>query len=232
MWHRLDVRDSSAVEALLDAERPDVVVHTAYRQDDPEVTADGTAHVAAAAARAGAFLVHVSSDVVFSGEKSPYAEDAPREPVSAYGAAKARAEEAVEELAPGAALARTSLVLGPGSPMETRVLDLLQGRLDGELFTDDVRCPVHVSDLAAALLELAVDRRGGVWHLAGPDALSRLEIGGLVAAREGLDPAVLRPGSRRAAGIPGPLDLRLDCARSRARLSTRLRGAREFLLSS
>ena len=83
-----DVRDRVAVDALLDAHRPDAVVHTAYVQSDREVTANGAAHVAQAAARVGARFVLVSSDVVFGGRPVPYDESVPPDPVSAYGAAK------------------------------------------------------------------------------------------------------------------------------------------------
>jgi dTDP-4-dehydrorhamnose reductase len=88
---------------------------------------------------------------------------------------------------------------------------------------------VYVDDLAAALLELAAGPHAGVCHVAGTDAVSRYDLGLLIATRDGLDPAALRPGLRAATGPPGPLDVRLDSTRTQARLTTRLRGAREFL---
>jgi dTDP-4-dehydrorhamnose reductase len=226
----LDVRDRYAVWRLFEEEGPDVVVHTAYRQDSWAVTAVGAAHVALAAAACGARLVHVSSDVVFSGAAVTYTEDAEPDPVSPYGAAKAAAEVAVTAVLPDAVVARTSLVMGrPDAPMERRVADLLAGRATGTLFDDDIRCPVHVEDLAAALLELAFSKSTGVRHVAGPDALSRFEIGELIARRDGRDAAVLQRGSRRRAGVPGPLDVRLDGTWTQSTLATRLRGARDLL---
>jgi hypothetical protein len=56
--HRVDVRNAHALRAALEAERPQVVIHTAYRQDDDSVTRDGSAVVAAEAARIGARLLH------------------------------------------------------------------------------------------------------------------------------------------------------------------------------
>ncbi|HEY7721933.1 MAG TPA: sugar nucleotide-binding protein [Pedococcus sp.] len=227
---RVDVRDRDAVQRVLTGARPDLVVHTAYAQDDWATTADGSAHVALGARAAGARLVHVSSDVVFSGARVTYSERDLPDPVSPYGAAKAAAETAVAAIDPSAVIARTSLVMGSrDSPMERRVHALLDGTATGELFTDDIRCPVHVADLASALLELGRADASGVRHVAGPDAVSRFEIGELVAARDGLPPAGLRPGSRRASGVPGPLDVRLDCAWTQGQLRTVLRGARTFL---
>ncbi|WP_210502531.1 SDR family oxidoreductase [Nocardioides xinjiangensis] len=224
-----DVRDRAAVVALLERHRPDAVVHTAYVQSDPDVTAAGAAHVAEAAARVGARMVLVSSDVVFGGSDEPYDESAPPDPVSAYGEAKVAAEAATLASAPDAVAARTSLVLGDGeSKHEQLVRSLARGR-DGVLFEDERRCPVHVGDLAAALVELAGNDVRGVLHLGGADAVSRLELGRLVARRDGLDPAALRGGLRAELSDPGPVDVRLDSTLAATVLTTRLRGAREFL---
>ena len=106
---------------------------------------------------------------------------------------------------------------------------LASGAAPGALYTDVVRCPVDVNDLASALLELAASTHAGICHVAGTDAVSRYELGLLIAARDGLDPATLPVGLRAAIGSPRPLDVRLDSTKTQARLTTRLRGAREFL---
>lgn len=228
-WHQLDVRQLADTRRVLAAARPDVVLNAAYRYGDWTTTADGAAHVAAAAAETNAHLVHVSSDALFSGAASPYNESAVPDPVHPYGAAKAAAETAVRAFRPAAAIARTSLITGDGrSSHEALVHDIAAGRNAAVLFTDDIRCPVHVADLAAALLELAATRQPGIQHVAGPDAVSRYELGCLIARRDGIDPAHL-PAGLRAGRMPGPLDVRLDCRATQARLRTRLRGAREFL---
>jgi dTDP-4-dehydrorhamnose reductase len=231
-WHQLDIRRREDTLDVIKAARPDVVVNAAYRYGDWATTADGAAHVAAATAETSAHLVHVSSDALFSGAASPYDESAVPDPVMPYGAAKAAAETAVRAILPASTIARTSLITGDGrSPLEALVRDIASGRNASVLFTDDIRCPVHVADLAAALLELATARLGGMQHVAGADGVSRHELGCLIARRDGLDPARL-PGGLRAGRKPGPLDVRLDCRATQARLRTRLRGAREFLAAS
>jgi dTDP-4-dehydrorhamnose reductase len=229
-WRFLDIRDPAEVIACTTDLRPDVVVHTAYRQSDWRTTANGAAHVAAAAVASRARLVHVSSDAVFSGEAVHYDETAVPDPITPYGAAKGAAETAVAALDPSAIIARTSLIIGDGdSAHESIVHALAAGRRDGFLFTDDFRCPIHVSDLASALLELAASEHAGVHHVAGADAVSRYELGLLIAHRDGLDPAALRPGNRKEMGIPSPLDVRLDSTRTQQLLCTELRGASQFL---
>jgi dTDP-4-dehydrorhamnose reductase len=229
-WRMIDIRCRADVKALALHARPDVIINAAYRQSDWETTADGGMHVALAAAAARARLVHVSSDAVFSGTASSYDEARQPDPTTPYGAAKAAAETAVKGITPAAIIARTSLIIGDGeSPHERLVHALASGTATDALYTDDVRCPVDVTDLASALLELAASTHAGVHHVAGADAISRYELGVLIAGRDGLDQAALPAGLRAATDLPGPVDVRLDSTKTQARLTTRLRGARDFL---
>src|SRR5262249_42926430 len=113
---RVEIRDAPEVAALLARIRPEVVIHTAYLQDGPrawEVTVDGAANVALAAAAVGARLIHLSTDVVFDGRKgAPYVEEDEPCPVTDYGRAKAEAERRVAAAHPQALLVRTSLIVG------------------------------------------------------------------------------------------------------------------------
>ncbi|MEU4564800.1 sugar nucleotide-binding protein [Actinoplanes sp. NPDC023936] len=229
---RLDVRDQADVRRVLREVRPDAVVHAAAGRDrdDWPANADGAANVAVAAADAGVRLVHVSSDAIFSGRAVHYAEDAWPDPVYAYGAAKAAAETAVRAAVPSAAVVRTSLILGDGNGYHERLThDLVAGRVTGALFTDEIRKPVHVDDLADALLELAAGDYAGVLNVAGADAVSRYELGVLVARRDGLDVARIPAATTAELGLQRPTDVRLIIDKAAAVLKTRLRGAREFV---
>jgi dTDP-4-dehydrorhamnose reductase len=234
-WVPLDVTDPVAVTACLATVRPAAVVHLAAVTTDPDpgrvwrVTAEGAAHVARAASVAGARLVHVSSDAVHAGRAEPYDETVPPRPVHLYGAAKAAAEVAVLGVAPAAAVVRSSLVIspprGPMCPQETLARDLVGGRAAGHLFTDEIRCPVIVDDLCAALLELAASDFAGVLNVAGPDAVSRYDLGVAYARLRGLDPAAIPAGTLAGSGVVRPGVVRLDTALARRSLRTPLRGA-------
>ncbi len=234
-WESLDLRDAAAAEALVTQLAPDVVIHTAYRQDGPDVmaiTATGAAAVARGARAVQARLVHLSSDVVFDGERAGrYVETDPPQPVTAYGTAKATAERLVAGIHPAAVIVRTSLIYGgprrPGKH-ELFALDVADGRADALFFTDELRCPIEVGDLAAALLELALLDRSGVLHVAGADVVSRYEFACLVARAFAHDPSRLRGGPSPAAPRR-PRNCALDSSMARALLSTRLRGVREVL---
>jgi dTDP-4-dehydrorhamnose reductase len=227
-WRELDIRRRDDVVALARRVRPDAVINAAYRQSDWETTADGAMHVALAAAAAGTRLLHVSSDAVFSGAAPSYDETAQPDPITPYGAAKAAVETAIKGITPGAVIARTSLIIGDGDSQHERLVHALASGTDGTLFTDEVRCPVDATDLASALLELAAAPHAGVCHVAGVDAISRYQLGLLIAGRDGLDQAALPAGLRTGSGLPGAIDVRLDSTKTQARLTTRLRGAREF----
>jgi dTDP-4-dehydrorhamnose reductase len=210
---RLDIRDEDAVRrAVRDA---DVVVHTAYRQDEESVTADGAAVVARCAPGR---LIHLSTDVIFGGSlgRRLHEDDLP-DPVTDYGRWKARAEELVLRARPDALVVRTSLLYrGDGS---TRHEQLARDP-SMAFYSDELRSPVQVGDLASALLELAVLDVSGPLHVAGADGLSRLDFARLIAG-----PSVR--GGPRPPGRPG--DCRLDSSRAQSLLTTRLRGARDVL---
>jgi dTDP-4-dehydrorhamnose reductase len=217
----LDVRDAAAVEKVV--ARYDAVVHTAYRQDGPEAwttNVDGSRNVARAAARVGARLVHLSTDVVFSGERGGYREEDRPDPLTDYGRSKAEAEAAVSAERPDALLVRTSLMYGGSTPSKHEV-----AARDPTLtfFTDERRSPIHVGDLAAALLELVALDVSGPLHVGGPDDVSRCEFARLIAG-DGV-----RCGTTGDAGLVRPLDCTLDSSRAYGLLRTPIRGVREVL---
>jgi dTDP-4-dehydrorhamnose reductase len=218
---RVEVRDAAAVRDLLERVRPDVVIHTAYRQDGPDARAinvDGSEHVARASAAVGARLVHLSTDVVFDGRKgAPYVEDDPVCPVTDYGRTKAEAELRVAAAHPGALLVRTSLIYGGAEPTQH---ELAAHDPSFTFYANERRSPVQVTDLAAALLELAALDVAGPLHVAGADAVSRAQFAELIARR---------PVATGEAPPTRPLDCTLDSSRAQALLRTRLRGVREIL---
>ena len=231
---RLDVRDAGAVEALVAELAPDCVVHTAYVQDGPDAWAtnvDGSANVAAAAAARGVRLIHLSTDLVFDGRGGPYAEGDAVNPLLEYGRSKAAGERVVAERHPEATIVRTSLIYGGEalSRHERMILDVADGRADLAFFTDELRCPVHVSDLARALLALAGIDHAGPLHLAGADGVSRFELACLVAAANGRELARLRTTTSAGMHPERPRDCRLDCSRAAALLGGPLPGVHEIL---
>ncbi|MBU0492926.1 MAG: sugar nucleotide-binding protein [Chloroflexi bacterium] len=231
--HALDIRDEARVNRLVRDLSPHVVIHTAYSMAPAlldSVTVAGTHHVVDAAARAGARLVHLSSDVMFDGEQAPYTEAAAPSPITPYGQAKAAAE-ASAATHPNAAIIRTSLIFG-FDPPEQRTCWILDSLRQGQpltLFTDEYRCPVYAMELAAAAWELALGDYCGILNVAGAQALSRYEFGVLLARAWHVDPAGITPGLSQGSGQVRPRDCRLDISLARRILHTPLSGAEAVL---
>jgi dTDP-4-dehydrorhamnose reductase len=182
----LDVGDRDAVLGSILAVDPDAVVHCgawtavdACEADPDRAFRDnalGARWVAEAAARAGAHLVHVSTDYVFDGTKpAPYLEWDDPNPLSVYGRSKLGGEQEVRAVAPGATIARTAWVCGAaGRNMVRTVLDLMAADPERQLaFVDDqVGSPTFTRPLAGLLRTLAVRRVPGTFHTTGQGTTS------------------------------------------------------------
>ena len=215
----LDVTDAAAVDAAVAG--GDVVINaTAYtRVDDAEthedearaVNADGPANLAAAAARHGARLIHVSTDYVFDGTAtSPYPEDAPRHPVSAYGRTKAEGEARVLDALPDASLIlRTAWLYGEHGPSFPRtMLRLARERETLDVVDDQRGQPTWTRDLAARIVELvdlgvpAVPH--GILHATSSGETTWFGFAREVLRLAGLDPDRVRPTDSASFVRPAP----------------------------
>lgn len=236
--HVVELSDMAAVEALRVRLRPDLVIHTAYSPSAGERDVwRATASVVRACWRSGTGLMYLSTDALMDGTAAPYAESAEPAPVHEYGRWKAKAELHVRAEMPDAAVVRTSLIVRAEPPDRGSawVVNGLRGGEPVRLFTDELRCPIAVEDLAAQLWEVALlppERRGGVWHLAGPEAVSRYALGVLLALRNGLDPSAIIPTPSASSSEPRPRDLRLLTPRADRELHTRVRPISAVLASS
>lgn len=221
--HALELRDPASVARTIDAARPDVVLHlaaitnTRRAEEHPAeamlVNRDGTAAVATACAHVGARLIALSTDLVFPGrEGGLYREDDLPQPLSVYGASKLAAEGVALAACANTVVVRTSLILSPGRGHIAALARAITGGT-ATLFTDEIRSPILASDLAEALLDLAACNHVGILHVAGPDRLSRWDLGVAIAHRLGLDASRLRPASRLdAPPPPRPGDVSLSSA--------------------
>jgi dTDP-4-dehydrorhamnose reductase len=234
--HPLDLRQPAEVERLLEALQPDAVVHTACsNRDDTNLQSIEPAarHVALACRELAVRLVHVSTDIVFDGEHAPYADDSPLSPITPYGRAKAEAEAAIGATDPEAVIVRPSLIWSL-EPLDRQLDWLVEAVRLGTrvtLFTDEVRCPVHLPDLVNALLELAErpDLSGPI-NFGGAQAINRWEFGLRLLEELGLPrgPNVM-PGTVAESRLVRARDLTLCGDRAARLLTSKLRGVDEVL---
>jgi dTDP-4-dehydrorhamnose reductase len=236
-WHRLDPLDPGSLARCFRTVRPEALIHPAavadidFCQANPAVAravnVDFTRRLAELCDETGARMVFCSTDTVFDGEHAPYAEEDAPCPVNFYGETKAEAERTVGALGPRAVVARLALVLGlpvlgAGNSFLARLISLLRAGRQVAAPASEVRTPVDVLTAGRALLELAGGAHQGVFHLAGNEALNRLDLARRVAARLQLPPGPIGGGdpTRVPGRAPRPRDVSLRNGRARAALLT------------
>ncbi len=210
-----DITDPTAAERFISA--GDVVINCAAYTDvdgaesDAErahaVNVEGPAHLAHACARAGAQLVHISTDYVFSGFfegslRRPYEIDDETGPLSVYGRTKLEGEFAVLTAMPDANIVRSAWIYEgrDGSDFAATMRRKAAGDGTVDVVDDQVGSPTYARDLVDALLEVADnDIREPVLHAVNEGEATRFEQAQAVFEAVGADPARVRPiGSDRA----------------------------------
>ena len=214
----LDITDSTAVDAAFAEFAPDIVINAAaYTAVDPaeehedvayRVNATGPAVLAAAAARRGARLIHVSTDYVFAGDGDrPYEVDDEPAPKGAYGRTKLAGELAVRELHPSDSyIVRTAWVYGATGANFVKTMARLEGERDTVSVVDDQRgSPTWSADLARALVELAQSSvPAGILHCTNAGDTTWFGFTQAIFEELGADPGRVLPTTTEAFPRPAP----------------------------
>jgi dTDP-4-dehydrorhamnose reductase len=216
----LDVTVPAAVDAAISQHGPDVVVNCAAwtAVDDAEqheaaahrLNADAPGHLAVACSRAGARLIHISTDYVFDGSAtSPIPEDAPVAPVSAYGRTKAAGERAVLSHPGEMYVVRTAWVWGrTGGNFVKTILRLAAERDHLDVVADQHGAPTWSAEFAAGLVALGTADAGraapGIWHFNGGGETTWWGFARAIVTEAGRDADMVRPTTTDAFPRPAP----------------------------
>lgn len=177
----LDITDPQAVGKAIKDNQVDYVVNCAAytavdkAEDDEELCRRLNSYAVGvlgkAAHEAGAKMVHVSTDYVFSGTGYlPYKETDETRPVSAYGRTKLAGEQILQEVCPEAVIIRTAWLYSEfGSNFVKTVLRLGKERDELRFVFDQIGTPTYAGDLAAAVMAVVTaDEKGayvpGIYH--------------------------------------------------------------------
>jgi dTDP-4-dehydrorhamnose reductase len=188
----VDLLRPDSIERGLFAFSPDIVInaaaYTAVDRAESEAdiafatNRDGAGNAAAAAARLGVPIIHLSTDYVFDGKKNgPYVETDPVAPQGIYGRSKLAGEYAVAAANEEHIILRTSWVYAPfGNNFVRTMLRLSEQRSKLSVVNDQIGCPTFAPDLALAIFEIARKvlsnswnkELAGITHICGPDEVS------------------------------------------------------------
>ena len=237
-----DLLDFATVEREFKKDQPQLIIHCAAitvvseAQKNPElarrVNVGITKFLAELAVNIP--LVFFSTDLVFDGRKGNYSEtDAPN-PLTIYGETKLAAEEIVLKH-PRHLVVRTSINAGPSLSGSRAFDEQLRRSMQSAgsamtLFTDELRCPIPAAETARVVWELVEKNCTGLYHVAGAEKLSRLEIGKLLIKRWPEIQTEIKSGSAKDFhGPPRALDTSLDISKAQKILSRPLPKFSEWL---
>ena len=231
----LDTEDEGALDRLFREHRFRAVLDTTGNcalkpcELDPELSrranVQSAIHIARVARRHGARLVHLSSDLVYSGcGTGVYVETDPVDPVTVYGKCMAEAELAVAAIDPTAALLRIPLPMGPSFNRHAGAIDWISYRFrngrPATLYFDEVRSVPYCDDMNRVFAHFLAHDIGGLFHLGAPRPVTLYQIGQIVNRVGGYSPALLRGCPRVEAGPMPPRagDVSMDSSKLHALL--------------
>ncbi len=237
---KLDIADKAKVDEAFRTIKPDMVVHAATLTDVDKcelnkelawrVNVEGTKNIAEASQRAGSFLVYISTDYVFSGEKGCYVESDSPDPVNYYGMTKLEAETIVMQSLPESDffIGRPSVMYGstPAAGKVNFALWLIETLRKGErvrIVTDQWNTPTLNTSLAEMTLEVLDRRLSGIYHTCGATRVSRFEFATKIADTFGLDKSLIDKVSSSQFSWPAkrPTDSSLDTSMAQRTLQAK-----------
>lgn len=202
-----DLLMPDAIAGVVNDVKPDAVIHCAALADidvcesKPELAHRTNAimakQVAEVCARHGLRLIHISTDAVFSGQqKGSYSESDFPDPRGVYAITKLEGERLVAEAYAAACIARVNFygwsISGRRSLAEFFVNHLSRGsNVNG--FTDVTFCPMFVGHLSAVLNEMLPRDMHGIYHVVGPQAMTKYQFGVEIARKFGLQERLIAP---------------------------------------
>ncbi|MFM9910425.1 MAG: SDR family oxidoreductase [Chitinophagaceae bacterium] len=190
-YYEVDIADEKALQNVVMAEKPSVLVHAAAitQVDECElnqehchlVNVQGTKNVTKIAKAFCNHLIYISTDFVFDGIEGNYDEEAIAEPISFYGQTKLDSEKLIQQNNIPWAIVRTSLVYGNTiSGTRSNIITWVKKELEEgrqiNVVSDQVRTPTYVEDLAEGILLIIQKKATGIFHISGKDILTPYDI--------------------------------------------------------
>lgn len=162
----VDITDLPLLERIVEQEKIGAIVNcAAFTAVDKaescedlaaKINVDGPKNLATAAKKAGAKLIHISTDYVFDGKSSlPLKETDKTQPIGVYGRTKRQGEIEVEKTGCDAIVIRTAWLYSEyGNNFVKTMLRLGKERESLNVVYDQIGTPTYATDLALAIMTL------------------------------------------------------------------------------
>jgi len=198
---QLDIRDESAVQKVISEIVPAFAIHAAGVKNVPAcevnpewafaINSEGSQNVARACSKFGAWMLYLSTDLVFECDRGTYREDEIPAPTTVYGRSKLAGEEMVLAETDDLTICRSGGLYGRSSPLLAWVAGELGAGRKVQAYTDVLNTPTYCVNLAE-MLEIAMQKRlAGTLHMTGPDRASRYTLFATFAGIFGYDVELL-----------------------------------------
>jgi len=205
---RMDLTDLDSCRRVFENIRPEAVVHSAAltnvdlceveKETAWRINVYGTELIARLCKEFNCFMVFISTDYVFNGEKGLYSEEDQPDPINYYGYTKLKAEEAVRSILNDYCIVRTSVIFG-SKPAAGKInfalwiLESLKQKRRINVVVDQINSPTLNTNLAEAILEILDRKLMGLYHIAGATPISRYDFACLLAEEFKLERELIQP---------------------------------------
>jgi len=231
---RVDFRESSKIVDLVNNFKPDIIIHTAAIGDVDKceiekelawkVNVEATLTFTKAASKLNAFLLYISTDYVFDGERGLYKEDDVPNPVNYYGLTKLIAENIIKSALSKYSIIRTSQIYGFGLGRVNFARAVVESLSNGQkvrALVDQWLSPTLNTLLAKVVREVIEMEYTGIIHVAG-ERISRYDFARAIARKFGFDEKLIEAITMR--DIPfktrRPRDSSLDISKAKSIVKT------------
>lgn len=160
----------------------------------------GIVTLARSLASQGAFVVFLSSNLVYDGSIPFRGPNDPVCPTTEYGRQKAEAEKRLLELGDSVSVVRLTKVLGPNPPMFVSWINDLNNGSTIRPFSDMSLSPVPLPLVAEVLLQVGERRMAGIVQVSGERDITYYEAATYIARRTGARPGQVMPIESRESG--------------------------------
>lgn len=243
----LDITNEKETIKIITKINPDIVIHTAAltnvdlceqeKELANQINVNGTYNVIKGCQKTSSKIIYISTSFVFSDNGKKYSEiDIPSDPKTNYGLTKLKGEKLVLESELKSLILRIDQPYFWKQPWHhtnsvLRVIDTLSKKQELKEIMDWRNVPTYIPDFVNATYALIKNNYTGIFHLTGPDFISRFEWASKTAEIFELDKKLLIPINSSQLNLNSKRDnINLDNRKILKETGIKIRGIKEGLL--